>query len=38
MAPQKCCLTLISEKDKSAFSVSDWLNDDRSENFVYGKL
>lgn len=29
---------LISEKDKKGLTVSDWLNDKRSDNFVFGKL
>jgi len=29
---------LITDKDKNAFSVKEWEQDDRSENFVHGKL
>jgi len=29
---------LITDKDKNGFSVSKWKNDERSSNFVYGKL
>lgn len=29
---------LLSEKDKKGFTVSDWLSDKRSDNFVFGKL
>lgn len=29
---------LITDKDKNGFSVSCWMSDDRSNNFVYGKL
>jgi dTDP-4-dehydrorhamnose 3,5-epimerase len=29
---------LISEKDKNGLSVGAWLSDERSENFVYGRL
>jgi hypothetical protein len=30
--------SLISEKDKNGLSVSEWNRDERSNNFVYGKL
>ncbi len=29
---------IITEKDKNGFSVAQWSQDSRSENFVYGKL
>jgi len=29
---------LITDKDKNAFSVKEWEQDDRSENFIHGKL
>lgn len=29
---------LITDKDRNGFSVSDWESDERSENFIYGKL
>jgi dTDP-4-dehydrorhamnose 3,5-epimerase len=29
---------LITLKDKNAFSLAAWVKDERSENFVYGKL
>lgn len=29
---------LMSEKDKGALSLAEWLNDPRSENFVYGSF
>lgn len=30
--------TLITDKDKNGFSVSQWKNDERSNNFIYGEL
>ena len=30
--------TLISEKDKNALSLKEWSHDNRSNNFIYGKL
>lgn len=30
--------SLISDKDKNGLSVSDWDNDERSNNLIYGKL
>lgn len=29
---------LITDKDKNGFSVSSWRSDERSDNFIYGKL
>lgn len=29
---------IITEKDKNGFSITDWKNDERSSNFLYGKL
>jgi hypothetical protein len=29
---------LITEKDKNGFSVNGWESDERSGNFIYGKL
>jgi hypothetical protein len=29
---------LIADKDKNAFSVNAWKNDERSDNFIYGRL
>ena len=29
--------TLITEKDRSGLTVNDWLNDHRSEHFIYGE-
>lgn len=29
--------TLITDKDKNAFTLSQWINDERSNNFIYGK-
>ena len=30
--------SLISDKDKNGLSVNEWSRDERSNNFVYGKL
>jgi len=30
--------SLITDKDKNGFSVNKWKNDERSSNFIYGKL
>ena len=30
--------TFITEKDKNGFSMKDWEKDDRSNNFIYGRL
>ena len=30
--------TLITEKDKNGYSVTDWENSEQSGNFIYGKL
>ncbi len=29
---------LITDKDRNGFSISEWESDERSENFIYGKL
>jgi len=29
---------LITEKDKNGFSLEEWLNDEKSDNFIYKKL
>jgi hypothetical protein len=29
---------LITDKDRSGFSVNGWKNDERSDNFIYGQL
>jgi dTDP-4-dehydrorhamnose 3,5-epimerase len=29
---------IISEKDRSGFSLKEWSNDERSNNFIFGKL
>jgi dTDP-4-dehydrorhamnose 3,5-epimerase len=29
---------IMTDKDKNGFSVAQWANESRSENFVYGKL
>ena len=30
--------TLITDKDKNAFTLEQWVTDERSNNFIYGKL
>jgi len=30
--------TLVTDKDKNGYSVSQWKNDERSNNFIYGEL
>ncbi|OHB60999.1 MAG: hypothetical protein A2167_01135 [Planctomycetes bacterium RBG_13_46_10] len=30
--------SLITDKDKNGYSVTQWKNDERSNNFIYGKL
>ena len=29
---------LITDKDKNGFSVESWKADEKSDNFIYGKL
>ena len=31
-------MPLVTDKDKKSFSLSAWLRDERSDNFIYGKL